>query len=399
MPFRIDKIAIKGRVSRTDEGYLTGVAPITRAGVFKYYGQEGKPYNELRHPDDVFAPDSLETLKMVPITNMHPWFGKVKSDNVKKVLVGMTGESVKADAPHVMSSIKITDGTAVEDIDSGRQQISAGYKCQIVKETGVFDGIEYTSRQKNIRYNHVALCDVGRAGPDVGLNLDSLDKQDTDIMVCDSLDNEDKDFLICDEEINPKLIRRVNMGKITLDNCEYENVPQQVINAYNKLQTDSESIKSQVASLTKDQDSLKGENAALKSKVDAFEKRDVGKEIQDAVKNRRALETSATVVLAKEVVAKFDSMSDAEIRKAVIVAKIPDLKLDGQSDSFLDGCFNTVIALAKTEKKSDALANQRGISKGAESGKEHREDGKINSAAAQDKFLDGLKNGWKPKSK
>jgi len=383
LPFRIDKIAIKGRVSRTDEGYLTGTAPITRAGVFKYHGQDGKPYYELRHPDDVFAADSLETLKMVPITNTHPWFGKVKSDNVKRVQIGMTGESIKVDAPHVMSSIKITDGPAVEDIDSGRQQVSAGYKCQVVKEIGVFDGVEYTSRQKDIRYNHVALCDVGRAGPDVGLNLDSLDEQDTDIMVCDSFDNS-------------QFTGSKNMGKLVLDSCEYE-APQEVINAYNKLHTDSDGLKSQVTSLTKDQDSLKGENAALKSKVDAFEKRDIGKEVQDAVKNRRALETSATVVLAKEVVAKFDSMSDAEIRKAVIASKMPDLKLDGQSDSFIDGCFNTVIALAKTEKKADALAGQRGASKGAESGKEHREDGKINSAAAQDKYLDGLKNGWKNK--
>lgn len=383
MPFRIDKIAIKGRVTKTDEGYLMGIAPITRSGVFKYYGQDGKLYNELRHPDDVFAVDSLETLKMVPVTNTHPWFGKVKSDNVKRVQIGMTGESIKVDAPHVMSSIKITDGVAVEDISSGRQQVSAGYKCQIVKETGVFDGIEYTSRQKNIRYNHVALCDVGRAGPDVGLNLDSLDENDADIMVCDSFDNS-------------QFTGSKNMGKLVLDSCEYE-APQEVINAYKKLHTDSEGLKSQVTSLTKDQDSLKGENAALKSKVDAFEKRDIGKEVQDAVKNRRALETSATVVLTKEVVAKFDSMSDAEIRKAVIIAKMPDLKLDGQSDSFIDGCFNTVIALAKTEKKADSLAGQRGTSKGAESGKEHREDGKINSASAQDKYLDGLKNGWKNK--
>jgi hypothetical protein len=387
MPFRIDKIAIKGRVSRTDEGYLTGIAPITRAGVFTYHGSDGKPYNELRHPDDVFSPDSLETLKMVPITNTHPWFGRVKSDNVKRVQVGMTGESVTTDAPHVMSSIKITDSSAVEDIDSGRQQVSAGYKCQVINETGVFDGIEYTSRQKNIRYNHVALCDAGRAGPDVGLNLDSLDTEDTDIMISDSVEYS-------------QFTGSKNMGKIVLDSCEYE-APQDVINACNrdKLRTDAILAEStaKIASLTKDHDALKGENAALKAKVDSFDKRDFGKEIQEAVKNRRDLETSASIVLPKEVSGKFDSMSDADIRKAVISTKLPDLKLDSQSDAFIDGCYNTVIASAKQEKKAGAIAGQRADSKDRESGRDSRQDGKINSEAAHERYVDEMKNGWKKK--
>ena len=50
-----------------DNGYLETDAIITRTGVFVYKNADGSTNRELRHPDDVFKADSLETLKMIPI--------------------------------------------------------------------------------------------------------------------------------------------------------------------------------------------------------------------------------------------------------------------------------------------------------------------------------------------
>ena len=188
------------------------------------------------------------------------------------------------------------------------------------------------------------------------------------------------------------------MPKVILDSCEYE-APQEVINAYNKLRTDAGALESKVQSLVKDNDTLKGENAAIKSKVDSFEKRDLSKEIADAVKSRRSLESVAAPVLAKEVVAKFDSMTDAEIKAAVITIQSPDIKLDGQSEAFIDGCFTIAVTAGKAQKRVDAAANNRMKSKDLESGKEKLDSKKINSKSSHELYLDSLENGWKKKPK
>ena len=68
---RFDSIKLP-KMIKTKEGYLRGEAVVSRAGVFKYRNVDGSVRGELRHPDNIFKIDSLETLKMIPITNDHP---------------------------------------------------------------------------------------------------------------------------------------------------------------------------------------------------------------------------------------------------------------------------------------------------------------------------------------
>lgn len=368
MPLRSDSIQIKGKVTRTDEGYLSGAAVITKAGVFKYINPDGSPRFELRHPIDVFNQDSLNTLKMKPITNRHPWFGAVKADNIKQVQVGMTGEQIINSHPHVISTVVINDSKAITDIENGVQELSAGYKCDIIKEDGIYDGVHYQYRQKNIRYNHVALTDKGRAGPEVRLHLDELSKElgESDILFSDS---------------NTTLTRSHVMSKFKIDSCEYE-IPQEVESFITKLSTEL--------------DTTKGERDSLKSRLDSFEKRDFEAEKREAVKIRRGIESSAINIVEKTVSEKFDSMSDSDIKKAVILAMFPEIKLDEASDAYIDGCFNAAIIGKKAQDKITAAAKNRIDSKERETADGCGKKG-ISSEDSLNKYKERVSSAYKSK--
>lgn len=60
------------KFTRTTEGFLTGRAIVTSIGVFTYQYADGTVLRELRLPEEVFAPESLESMKLKPVTNQHP---------------------------------------------------------------------------------------------------------------------------------------------------------------------------------------------------------------------------------------------------------------------------------------------------------------------------------------
>ena len=69
--YRIDRGGL-GRARRTDDGRLIADAYVTRSGVFAYRQPDGSIMREWRPPEEVFRPDSLETLEAVVVTHEHP---------------------------------------------------------------------------------------------------------------------------------------------------------------------------------------------------------------------------------------------------------------------------------------------------------------------------------------
>ena len=69
---------------KTPEGFLIARAPVTSVGVFAYRNADGTPRYELRLPEEVFSEESLNSLKMKPLTLLHP-DQAVTPDNVEKL--------------------------------------------------------------------------------------------------------------------------------------------------------------------------------------------------------------------------------------------------------------------------------------------------------------------------
>ncbi len=164
------------KATRTPQGFLKAPARVTRAGVFQYTRADGSTSHELRHPDDVFDSGSLASLASAPVTVDHP-ATPVTAANARDHMVGFGSESPRRDGDFVESALTITDAAAVARAELPRTdsavlcEVSLGYTARIVPETGVYQGQRYDARQRDIRYNHIALGPKGwgRAGESVKL--------------------------------------------------------------------------------------------------------------------------------------------------------------------------------------------------------------------------------------
>lgn len=321
--YRLDSIALP-KVNFTEEGYLKGEAIVTRTGVFKYINKDGTERYELRHPDDVFDQKSLDTLKLIPITNNHPT-SCVNSDTAAAVMVGMTGETIKVSEDKILSTLTVTDKKTIDVVKSGRQELSLGYKLSRVKEDGVYEGQKYTHRQTDIRYNHLALVDTARAGRSARINFDSVD---TDVWVEDSL--------IDKQDIN-KIINKASEQE--MDNSK------EVIS---KLETENTQLKAEIKSLKQaNNDSVAEiEIKKLKSEIEELKSINLDSVVSDMFKSRLDIYKKAVKVvnLDSDKFISMDSMSDRDVMEAVIKEFDSTVNFDGMEDSYVKGRFDAMVS-------------------------------------------------------
>jgi hypothetical protein len=164
---------------RTAEGYLRVDGRIARIGIQEYRDGQGRVKRELRLPEQVFDAASMESFHLVPVTNQHPPV-LLDASNAKSYAVGAVGD-LRRDGDYVAASLLIHDAKTIADVESGRQQLSNGYTCEVVDEPGEWRGQKYDSVQKDIRGNHLAIVDVARAGPGASLRLDAGDAEAAEV--------------------------------------------------------------------------------------------------------------------------------------------------------------------------------------------------------------------------
>ena len=149
----------------TGEGFLIcRNVPIARIGTQDYLGTEvGKPEQDIvtveRTEEEVFSPAAIASFEGKPFTDDHPPV-MLTPDNVASYEKGHvqnvrrgTGEF----ADFLVADIHVHDAGTISAIQNGKRQISCGYECEYAEEGGRL-------YQREIRGNHVALVDEGRAG-------------------------------------------------------------------------------------------------------------------------------------------------------------------------------------------------------------------------------------------
>lgn len=172
---RFDFARMASKPVRTQHGFIRVDANLTRVGVLSYAQPDGSVFRELRHPDEVFQKDSLDSLRLCPVTDLH--VAMVSSRNVQQFGVGVVGEDVSHDDLFVTGALMIQRQDAIDLVQSGkRKELSPGYTCWVEVGEGEFNGERYDGIQRDIVYNHVAIGprNWGRSGPDVAMKIDGL---------------------------------------------------------------------------------------------------------------------------------------------------------------------------------------------------------------------------------
>lgn len=161
--------------------------PISRSGLFEYDGSQipggepGKVYVVYRSPEELGKPETVSSFRLVPFVDDHPNVLLGPSDKglmpaERKGVQGVTGEEVEFDTSDgvLYSNIKLFTDSIKGAIDNDKIELSIGFRCKYVITDGIINGQRYNALQYDIRGNHLALVDEGRAGPDVAV-LDALD--------------------------------------------------------------------------------------------------------------------------------------------------------------------------------------------------------------------------------
>lgn len=163
------------RTIDTDGRMHVAASRITKAAVNPYYGKEivggellglepDKLYRLLRDP--VELEKGAATFARLPILSKHVQVTAAAPQ--KEVTVGTIGSAITFEAPYLIADLCIWDAKAIAGIDTDTiRELSCSYHYVPVMEPGVYEGEAYDGRMTEIRGNHLALVEYGRAGSDV----------------------------------------------------------------------------------------------------------------------------------------------------------------------------------------------------------------------------------------
>lgn len=314
---------------RTADGYLVAMARAARTGIQIYRGSEvGRPelseVRVYRPADEVFSRDSLASYAHKPMTNDHP-VEPVTASNWKDHAVGFVGDEIARDGEHVRIPLMLADARAIADLETGKRELSAGYSCRLDWTAGTTpEGQAYDARQVDIRVNHVALVDAGRAGPaarvDDGSSPPSPTKEtppmsgSTSSIVVDGL-------------------------TVNLDTRDAQIVQRTL----DKLTTDLAGAVKRISDMEKkakeDEEEWQKKTAKKDAEIDALKGKVVEGPALDALVAARA----SLVATAKAIVGDaFDAAgkSDAEIKAAVVTAKLGDAAVKDRPAAYVDARFD-----------------------------------------------------------
>lgn len=418
---RFDRGQVKGDAFITDEGYIKANAIVTRTGVFLYKNPDGTIRKELRHPNEVFKTDSLDSMKMIPVTNGHPQERLVSAENAKRLAIGYTGETITQDGEFVLSNLMITDLASIKDVtERNRRELSLGYTVDLIPEEGSYNGQPYNFRQTNIKYNHLSIVDNARAGSEARIALDSFDAEE---ILIEEADMAKRKVKIDDDEIlmEDNVANQVEQLLARVANLEAER--SRIAEERDRLSAELSSIKNGDVDLEEEED--EGEEKEEKevgymSKENPYatqetpvkapngervpmkpqdkEKRENDKYnnmdaafIRSLVRERVKLQKIAESVLDSKALARIDDMSDLEIKKEVIRARQKNANLDGKTAVYIQARFDALLE-DMTPVSSQVIATPV----------EYRtklDQQPVDSSMARQAMIDKMKNGFKPGGK
>lgn len=358
---------------RTKDGYLVADVRVARTGTQKYAGYEvGRPdlqtVNVYRPPEEVFKSDSLMSYGHKPVTMGHPYDG-VSADNWRQVAIGNVGGDVVRDGGYVRVPLVVMDTEAITAIESGTREISMGYDVRLEFKDGVTpEGEAYQAIQRDIRINHAAIVERGRAGPACRIG--------------DGRHHADKSRQpATNEGHQPMNLRKITVDGLTIDATEQAA---QVIEKQQKAIDDAKAALAKAADDVKALSDKHAEAVAAKDK----EIEDLKAQIPTVDQLEKMLaDRVALIDAAKKLVPDLDcaKLAAADVRKTVVAKKLGDDAVKDKSDEHIAAQFDTLSALVDKSGGNDPVRET--LISGTK-------DAAGKAVAARDKYLADQSKAW-----
>lgn len=401
---RLDSIKVD-ETYYTNEGFLIDHPIVTTVGIFEYMNPDGSIRRELRLPEEVFAPESLESYKGKPIIVTHR-AGRVTTDNVEKETIGTMLTAASKDGENVRVEIVIHNTDALK---TGLRELSLGYDLDLDETPGEWNGQPYDAIQRNIRVNHLALVSAARAGEQARLNIDEkenltggpemeqnktdsgLSPEELEEAIADFIAKKNAATTSTDGDVATGETTPAPDGEVTTtvnpeEQANDEDVVQSVKERRDRRNAETASNSKEIALETitqqdADIDALLKLIEQLRAKSDFADanadgadasKPDCGTEKQDSDESKSQNLNLDAAGIDRLVASKIDVirtadklhldgvdvMSVKDGKKAVIKSIYPDLRLDGKSDDYIDALFDLTKQKIKSDNGTDKQRKQ-----------------------------------------
>lgn len=358
---------------RTKDGYMAVRARAARTGTYQYDGREIDPDNAhglrdaglvsvLRDDNTVFDRAAVHSFIGKPITDDHP-SDPVNSENWRDHARGMVMGAIR-DGDHLAFDLLLTDAAAIKKIGDGKRELSNGYSADL--EFGDFeapDGTKCVARQASIAGNHVALVDKGRAGSSCRI---------ADAATCDSATAEIAKLLLDQltdaqtygRDDNRNKNQAPNSGgsqvadtkKMLRDGFTIE-VTDQAETYIVKIEGEKATLQDKLAAAETKVGELSATVSTKDGEIKALEQKVKDAEVSPAQLEKLVKDRSELIAQAKAIdpAVLTDGKTEAEIRKAVVSAKLGDAAKD-MDDAAFGGAFRVLAKDVKIDPVRTALS-------------------------------------------
>jgi hypothetical protein len=320
----------------TPTGGMRARARLTRTGVFRYVLQDGTARLEYRPPEEVFAPESVASMRGAAVTDLHPE-DFVNAENWATLSKGVVTDDVAANETSgaIEGSILVQTKDMLDLVKSGRRrEVSMGYSALWDPTPGTTpEGVRYDGVQRTIRYNHAGLGPDGwgRQGPTVSL----LRKTDG----------------ACIPE------SQAPMAKHKIDGIEYEAGSEAHIQAVDKAIGNAAEA---IAKANKRADDAAAELAATKKRADTAEAASKPDAIAKRVAFRADLLSKARATLGAEYLKDEEAAvatDDDTIIRDILKSVAPSVDTSGMDHLQLMTALRVVFAMTVGTSTSDPAAS------------------------------------------
>lgn len=326
---------------KTPEGFLIGRACITSTGIFRYQMADGSIVNELRLPENVFDPATMESYKLKPVTNEHPG-EKVTTDNIHTYQVGNLGSNPEnVNNTFLAIDMIIQDKDAIADVLAGKRALSVGYDVELEDSAGEYCGQHYDRVQRGIFCNHTALCERARQGDQARIRLDSADAV----------------LINSNDKIEEETMAEPTNVVVKVDASEVQSLIKAEKDRADGLQTSLDALTAEKARIEAERDTQKDRADKAEAKVKELEKI----RADEAAKRDADAKKAALSEIAKKVgIEVTDSMDNVALQKAVILKAFPKANLDGKDQIYIDARFDGAVEQLESELNADAETRKLG---------------------------------------
>lgn len=333
----------------TPEGYLLIEGRINGVGVYRYEDAAGDSWGELRLPEHVGAPATVDSWDGRVITDDHPpvWLDAANTRTYQRGTVTRPRFDV-ADG-YTFARLLVTDAETIASIRAGKCELSCGYDCLLVQSPGRHDGLDYDYIQTEIRGNHVAIVDRARGGPACALIFDAAGCRMERPSMTQTTDS--KAPQAGTGSAKPKK----RDGMIEWNGQTYE-VPDELAAEWAAMQakvagmSEGEDAKPEEQPMdSADVKRLRSELERTRGRLDTLEQL-----VREQTEAAKVAELDALRERAEQLAGcKIDGTDEAAVLRAAIMAVDKAAKLDGLSLDRLRGRFD---ALADAGRRDTALS-------------------------------------------